>query len=99
MSYDDKIFILSPQYALQKVPVKNNYKYYLFNTSEGDIYELNETAFDFLSRLDGKKKTIDIFEDLTQIYNTDLKTLEKDFVSLISEWVKHNIIVEKENSK
>jgi hypothetical protein len=92
---DDKVFALSDNFSLFKGDFKEK-RFQLFNIESGSIYKLNEVAYDMLSLFDGEKSVQGVLNELKKLYNVDHEELQNDLYKLVREWVKKQILIEKE---
>ncbi len=94
-SLDDKIYRLADDFSLFKGDFKEK-RFQLFNISNGDIFKLNEVAYDMLSLFDGEKNLRGVVNELKKLYNIEDEKLKQDLSTIVSEWVKKKILIEKE---
>jgi|GEM_PF-904226 len=92
---DDKVFALSDNFSLFKGNFKEK-RFQLFNIECGSIYKLNEVSYDILSLFDGEKSVQGVLNELKKLYNVDHEELQNDLYKLVREWVKKQILIEKE---
>ncbi|PIW67522.1 MAG: hypothetical protein COW10_05170 [Candidatus Omnitrophica bacterium CG12_big_fil_rev_8_21_14_0_65_42_8] len=61
---------------------------------KGLFLTLNETAKEIWRRIDGKRKVLDIVEDLESIYEADKDDLMLDVVGLFEELIEREMVLE-----
>lgn len=64
----------------------------LLNMKTGEMFSINDTTFEFLSRLDGIKSVSDITDDLLNIFEVNRKTLAADILEIAEELQKENLL-------
>ena len=64
----------------------------ILDTVSGDIYSCNETAQDFLSRLDGRRSVADIAREMTADYEVTETELCEDMVALMDGLVADGLV-------
>lgn len=71
----------------------------LFDFKKNSIFEFNETAFDIILCLDGKKSIKDIAEELSKLYIDDYEIILSGIKELIRKLIDDTLIerVEKIN--
>jgi hypothetical protein len=60
--------------------------------SDDDLYTLNETGRAIWSRFDGNKTLRDISGELTEEFETDVETIEKDLLGLVGELLSRKLV-------
>lgn len=88
-----KIYRLSDAYSLYKTDFKEK-KYYLFNVSDGTIYQLNDVSYDMLSQFDGRQMVGNILKSLLNLYNVQVQEIESDLNEKINQWLDKKILIE-----
>jgi len=90
----NKILQLKEEYILFKFDVGNG-KFWLFNIDNGDSFKLNQTSYNMLLLIDGKRSIEEINKCLIDKFsneNSDL--ILKDFKELIIRMLKEKIFEE-----
>jgi hypothetical protein len=64
----------------------------LLKLDSGELYTLNDTAFDFLSSLDGKNTVLGAAEKIAQKYSIDIDTVLSDLTELVGDLEPENLI-------
>lgn len=91
----NKILQLKEEYILFKFDVDNN-KFWLFNINNGDSFKLNQTSYNMLLLIDGKRNIEEINKCLVNKFTTKDKDLVlKDFRELIERMMQKKIIQER----
>ena len=90
----NKILQLKEEYILFKFDV-GNVKFWLFNIENGDSFKLNQTSYNMLSLIDGKRSIEEISKCLIdKISNKNRDLILKDFKKLIERMRKEKIFKE-----
>lgn len=89
-----KILQLKEEYILFKFDIGNG-KFWLFNIENGDSFKLNQTSYNMLLLIDGKKSVEEINECLVDKFSNKNKDLIlKNFKELIIRMRKEKIFEE-----
>jgi hypothetical protein len=59
----------------------------------GEMYTLNDTALDFLQRLDGRKTIQDIAEELVSLIDVKVDVLAGDLVEVADGLLRESLVV------
>lgn len=94
MYTDKQVFFLLPEFEIHAENFHDIKTYYLFNSDTGDIYELNDTSYYFISLLNGKTTIRDIIENSFKKYLIDKNILRNDLCTLLHEMNIQRIIKE-----
>ena len=91
----NKILQLKEEYILFKFDVDNG-KFWLFNIENGDSFKLNQTSYNMLSLIDGKRSIEEINKYLIDKFSNKNRDLVlKDFKVLIERMILEKIIEER----
>jgi hypothetical protein len=60
---------------------------------EDELFTLNETGKAIWDRLDGQRRLIDIFAELSRDYQASPEEIEADVLGLVAELVRRRIVV------
>lgn len=82
---------LSSDYMLYKDDESG--ELFLINITSGNLFQLNDTSYDFLSPCNGECSYNQIQEKLLTIYSVGKEELNADFSAILVEWEKQKIIV------
>lgn len=82
---------LSSDYMLYKDDESG--EFFLINITSGNLFQLNDTSYDFLSLCNGECSYNQIQEKLLTIYSVGKEELNADFSAILAEWEKQKIIV------
>jgi len=90
----NKILQLKEEYVLFKFDIGNG-KFWLFNILNGDSFKLNQTSYNMLLLIDGKRSIEEINKYLVDKFSNENKDLIlKDFKELIDRMQKEKIFEE-----
>lgn len=90
----NKILQLKEEYILFKFDVGNG-KFWLFNIANGDSFKLNQTSYNMLLLINGKKSIEEINKCLMDKFsNKNRDLILKDFKKLIERMRKEKIFKE-----
>lgn len=82
---------LSSDYMLYKDDESG--ELFLINITSGNLFQLNDTSYVFLSLCNGECSYNQIQEKLLTIYSVGKEELNADFSAILVEWEKQKIIV------
>lgn len=80
---DNAVLTLPASVSLQ--PLGEDEGGVLLKMDTGDMFTLNDTAVEFLSRLDGKRKVGAIINDMLDLFEVDAATLRTDIAELVAD--------------
>ena len=80
---DDFVSALPASVSLQ--PLGEDEGGVLLKMDTGDMFTLNDTAVEFLSRLYGKRKVGAIVRDMLDLFEVDAGTLRTDIAELVAD--------------
>lgn len=80
---DNTVFTLPASVSLQ--PLGEGEGGVLLKMDTGDMFTLNDTAVEFLLRVDGERKAGAIIGELLDLFEIDSKTLRADIADLIAD--------------
>jgi Coenzyme PQQ synthesis protein D (PqqD) len=80
---DDAVLVLPASVSLQ--PLGEDEGGVLLKMDTGDMFTLNDTAVEFLSRLDGKRKVGAIIKQMLDLFEVDADTLRTDIAELVAD--------------
>jgi len=72
--------------------IKSLDRYWLFNTENGEHYELNSTSYVVLEQLQGKKGFDDLLQELKNSFEVDQETAVADLKELLNYLLEEQII-------
>jgi Coenzyme PQQ synthesis protein D (PqqD) len=80
---DNAVLSLPASVSLQ--PLGEDEGGVLLKMDTGDMFTLNDTAVEFLSRLDGKRKVGAIIKQMLDLFEVDADTLRTDIAELVAD--------------
>lgn len=90
-----KILQLKEDFILFKFDIGNG-KFWLFNIENGDSFKLNQTSYNMLLLIDGKRSIEEINKCLIDKFTGKNKDIVlKDFKELIEKMIQEKIIEER----
>lgn len=70
-------------------------KYWAFDTYGGDHYNLNQTSFWILSKLDGQSGLDQIFSAFIENYDVNSEQGKQDFGEIIATFISEGLIIRR----
>lgn len=64
----------------------------LLNLKSGEMFSINDTAFEFLARVDGKRTIDQIVGELLDLFEVDRETLAADVMEIAEELKKEKLL-------
>jgi hypothetical protein len=89
---DDAVLALPATVSLQ--PLGQDEGGVLLKMDTGDMFTLNDTAVEFLSRLDGKRVAGAVIKDMLDLFEVDADTLRADMAELVADLARSGISLE-----